>query len=326
MKFHTTCWEITDDGHLREAETAASLQRWQSDNGAFWVVVEGGEPADVTDWLHTLGLGPELVDLFLEPGHAARFLPLNEAIFFEFPILTEENPGGSVSSMFICLDRLVAEVRGAPARRAESSDFPSAQQFATLREPTTSALVCALLVGESAKVRRFALALRTQARRLEGQMEEDPDSITIDEIVALKGSIRDLDEIVDDQLAIFTPLKVVEQPLLDLVRLGDLFQVAITNTESSDRAVDRLNRQARDLQIRYDLIQQEKTNQRLGVLTIISAIFLPLTLMAGIYGMNFDIMPGLHFRYGYPAVLSAMVITAGGLLWYFWSRGWGSES
>ena len=68
--------------------------------------------------------------------------------------------------------------------------------------------------------------------------------------------------------------------------------------------------------------QQDRTNQRLAVLTVISAIFLPLTLLAGIYGMNFDVMPELHYRYAYPLVIGLMVAVAIGMILYFRTRGW----
>lgn len=63
---------------------------------------------------------------------------------------------------------------------------------------------------------------------------------------------------------------------------------------------------------------QEKTNQRLKFLTIISAVFLPLMLVTGLYGMNFRYMPEL----GYPLVLAAMGALAGILLWTFYRKGW----
>ena len=49
---------------------------------------------------------------------------------------------------------------------------------------------------------------------------------------------------------------------------------------------------------------------------------MPLTFIAGIYGMNFEFMPELHWRYGYFLVLGAMAVIAGGLFWYFRSRWW----
>lgn len=60
----------------------------------------------------------------------------------------------------------------------------------------------------------------------------------------------------------------------------------------------------------------------LRLLTIVSAIFLPLTLIAGIYGMNFGNMPELTWTYGYPLVIAAMVALAAVLLWIFYLKGW----
>jgi magnesium transporter len=64
------------------------------------------------------------------------------------------------------------------------------------------------------------------------------------------------------------------------------------------------------------------------VLTIISTIFIPLTFISSIYGMNFDrgasrwSMPELGWAWGYPAVMALMLVTALALLLYFRRRGW----
>ena len=49
---------------------------------------------------------------------------------------------------------------------------------------------------------------------------------------------------------------------------------------------------------------------------------LPLTFIAGVYGMNFDFMPELHSRYGYYTVWVIMITVAVGMLLLFWKRGW----
>lgn len=65
----------------------------------------------------------------------------------------------------------------------------------------------------------------------------------------------------------------------------------------------------------------ERMNEVMKVLTVMSSIFLPLTLVAGIYGMNFQYMPELERRYGYFASLGLMVAIASGLWIYFIRRG-----
>ncbi len=65
-----------------------------------------------------------------------------------------------------------------------------------------------------------------------------------------------------------------------------------------------------------------RTNEIMKVLTIFTAVFIPMTLIAGIYGMNFRRMPELDWKWGYPFSLGIMLIVALGLLLYFRIRGW----
>ena len=65
-----------------------------------------------------------------------------------------------------------------------------------------------------------------------------------------------------------------------------------------------------------------KMNEVMKVLTIISTIFIPLTFVAGVYGMNFDHMPELRWRWGYPVVLASMGMLALSLLMLFRRKKW----
>jgi magnesium transporter len=66
----------------------------------------------------------------------------------------------------------------------------------------------------------------------------------------------------------------------------------------------------------------QRTNEVMKVLTLMASIFIPLTFIAGIYGMNFEFMPELHSRLGYPLALGAMVSVAVGMIVFFQRRGW----
>jgi len=65
-----------------------------------------------------------------------------------------------------------------------------------------------------------------------------------------------------------------------------------------------------------------RTSEIARVLTVVSSIMLPLTLIAGIYGMNFETMPELKWPFGYPAVLTVMGVVGLGLVSVFWRLGW----
>lgn len=72
----------------------------------------------------------------------------------------------------------------------------------------------------------------------------------------------------------------------------------------------------------YYAIQGQRMNEIMKVLTVVSAIFIPLTFIVGVYGMNFDNMPELHYKYGYHIVWGAMTVVAISLVVYFIKRGW----
>ena len=65
-----------------------------------------------------------------------------------------------------------------------------------------------------------------------------------------------------------------------------------------------------------------RMNEVMKTLTIVASIFVPLTFMAGIYGMNFENMPELHNQWAYPGLLVLMALTSGGMVLYFWRKGW----
>jgi magnesium transporter len=72
----------------------------------------------------------------------------------------------------------------------------------------------------------------------------------------------------------------------------------------------------------------QRTNETMRLLTIISTIFIPLSFIASVYGMNFDTaaspwnLPELGWAFGYPFVLALMLAVAVGLVAFFWRRGW----
>ncbi|PYE86006.1 magnesium transporter CorA family protein [Pseudoroseicyclus aestuarii] len=63
-------------------------------------------------------------------------------------------------------------------------------------------------------------------------------------------------------------------------------------------------------------------NESIKALSVVAALFLPPTLIASIYGMNFKVMPELDLAWGYPVVLGAMVVSSAGTWAWFKSRGW----
>lgn len=77
-----------------------------------------------------------------------------------------------------------------------------------------------------------------------------------------------------------------------------------------------------DLRDGYIALASHRLNRVMRVLTVVTVIFLPLTLIAGVYGMNFELMPELGWRYGYAMALGLMVLVASALVLAFRARRW----
>lgn len=92
--------------------------------------------------------------------------------------------------------------------------------------------------------------------------------------------------------------------------------------------VETFREMASGLVDEYMSSMSNRMNEIMKVLTVIATIFIPLTFLVGVYGMNFDTeaspynMPELGWRYGYPAVLLVMAAVAAGMLYYFQRKKW----
>ncbi len=99
---------------------------------------------------------------------------------------------------------------------------------------------------------------------------------------------------------------------------------------------ERLHQKSLELleQIEYDLAtlesasnfyfstQNSKMNEVMKALTVVSVFFMPLTFIVGVYGMNFDNMPELHWKYGYFMILGGMFLLLLGMIIYFKKKKW----
>ena len=116
-------------------------------------------------------------------------------------------------------------------------------------------------------------------------------------------------------------LEFRDKPFFKLGDAREYLNCAVGNLEATDKAVDRLSERITGLRMSYETNAGDKTNHRLAILTVLSAIFLPATFLVGYWGMNFD-MPETHLPYSYPIAIGIIVLTGSSLFLFFWKKGW----
>ncbi|MGK0376766.1 magnesium/cobalt transporter CorA [Patiriisocius sp. Uisw_017] len=134
------------------------------------------------------------------------------------------------------------------------------------------------------------------------------------EILRIRKAIIPLREVINRLEK--TDIDLIEALTQNYIR--DLYDHIIQVSES----VDLYREMIWGLMDMYMTTISNKMNEVMKVLTIMASIFIPLTFMAGIYGMNFEYMPELKFKYGYFCLWGAMIMVFAGLIWCFKRKNW----
>jgi len=156
---------------------------------------------------------------------------------------------------------------------------------------------------------------------MEEELMRAPEPRTLAEIYRLKRellfihkAIWPLREVLNSMIRRESP--IVQEPTL--IYLRDLYDHTIQVIETVETLRDMLSGM---LDIYLSSVSN-RMNAVIKVLTIIATIFMPLTFIVGLYGMNFKHMPELEWQWGYPAVWLLMVVVTAGMLIFFKNKRW----
>jgi magnesium transporter len=157
------------------------------------------------------------------------------------------------------------------------------------------------------------------------RMEEDimtrPDQFTAQRIHAVKRDMIYLRRHIGPVREMILNLQRKESALVKkqtYIYLRDVYDHTIQVLDTIDTFKDLLS----GIHDSYLSAMSNKMNEVMKTLTIFAAIFIPLTFIAGIYGMNFEYMPELHWKYGYFIILAVMLSLGVGLFVYFKQKKW----
>jgi magnesium/cobalt transport protein CorA len=245
------------------------------------------------DMLVFLGLGPDERSLRVDT---------RTAVFFVFSGLLVTIRAADNVSFSVCKDRFEEE-------RLKSPEDPLGLML----------LILDTMVDRYLGVRqRFTESVE----RLENDLLnpdipfEDPSGL-----LSHRRQTRKLEIICNDQLEALdswrrgTRLTLTSRQSARIFDLRDHITHVREHVEAQQRDIEAA------VQLHFSMVAH-KTNRIVQTLTVLSAVFLPLTFFVGVYGMNFQFMPELHWRYGYFLALGVMAVGAGGLLFAFKRRGY----
>ena len=236
-----------------------------------------------------------------------RNLPVTHSefeLYFEFPVITDTEEFVIEYISFVCMPTLLITIHrnevGMMSRLASNLC-----DNLHLKRATIASLIYYILADLVEKNYALYMALREDITALSSRVIAEKLVTDIDGIIHIKKNVDRVNIVVEDQLYCINTLHVYEGPAFDIGKLGKNFKNLDEEIRNGFRFLSRYERRLEDLHQHYDLMLQDKTNNRLKILTIVAAIFLPLNLVAGIYGMNFEYIPTLKWAFGYHAAIAS---------------------
>ena len=295
--------------------------------GFKWIDIVAPSPEELQQLATEYGIHPLAVQDCLEPEHLPKYERLGAITFVILRAFAEEAAADvdtvhkltrKVAIFFT--DQFVITIHRGEQRFLEELKRAGLPATGSPSEPASALLVLAIANGV---IDTFWKPLDDAEARIasieERQERPSKRSSFVHEVFHLKrriNAIRSTSRHMLETVKKLTAGGASQMP--SSPRLNDLRE----NAESLYFATDEILEDANSLLSLTLAADDHESTQVTKVLTIFAAFFLPLTFVVGVYGMNFDAMPELRWRYGYPAVLVAMAAISLAVYLWFRRKGW----
>jgi magnesium transporter len=318
---------LYDPGTGKHAEGGEELiAEWRdSPHAILWVdIAKNDVEAERQLMTETFDLHPLAVQDALRDRHPPKIETFSNALFILLRGLDSDTTGidfGVLQLSIFVGDRFLL------TRHNKKSVSVGLLRKDLLKRPETMAAgpgALAVMITNKL-IRRYLeilLGLEPRLEELETEIFEVPSDEQLAELTKYKSALRQISRIANYHLEIARQMQ--HRRNLPFIP-EDLEHEVIDVYEQLERTVSLATlyyEMAHDLTDAYLGFASHRLNRVMQILTVFTVIFVPLTFLAGIYGMNFENMPELHSSYGYFTVLGAMGVLAISLFIYFRRRHW----
>ncbi|MHA1566531.1 MAG: magnesium transporter CorA family protein [Alphaproteobacteria bacterium] len=313
---------VAEDKRLELVTMSDFIERGGNRETFHWIDLSAPTDAETSEILTSLSIRPLIVERCVDRRAPASVTPYGDMVLLQYPFRGEWNDAERLILSIICLPGAIITIHPAPLAALEhlASDFKAALGLHRLDTSSLVYLITDRLVDETAA---FALKARRTVDEFEEMMDQRSEAMSVGQTtLELKRAVAHFEIFLEEQHHCMTALLSVESEAFNSSNVREYIHDSIARLDHDMRHVERIEARLSELQDHHLLLVQEKTNRRVNILTILSAVFMPLTLVTGIYGMNFKFMPELEWRYGYMAIIATMLVIAIALMWFFVRKGW----
>jgi magnesium transporter len=316
------CFRISEGPKLTPCEYSFAIDAIGQKKARIWIDLIDADNNELEQKLDDLRAQGLIRQFCLESRDHPGFYPLKPLALMVIPVQMEEQDSNTMEYLAILFsNEFMLSIRSSKMARFRKS-ITSEHSFDLLPDDSIAGAISTLMMGLSLDCLRKAARLSDMILALEDRRERDPDEVKIEEISAKRSELLTLESIVQGQSPIIETIISSDRPSKNQESTMEYLRFEAANLKSADRKLEWLERRIEVMRSLIDMHAQDRTNRRLGRLTILSMIFMPVTFLAGIWGMNFESMPLVSYKYGYLSALGIMILISGAMYFYFHGKGW----
>jgi magnesium/cobalt transport protein CorA len=291
-------------------------------NEFYWLDIKSDNRSEVLDYLNSMNVEQKLLESIKDPNISSRMHILSNSMVSNLPISNSQSFHETDYLTVILAENILITILD-----EQNTVFQNLEEEIENNPFNFDLNVYWVLYFMKSEILQTgmenAIQMREEVNQLSIRMHEDVGQSLLSDIIRGKREVSQFSNILENQFHVlsFFPkweLGSKEDGGRLLNELKNLFRGFEHLQKNLDRQEDKLE----SLHAQYQLILQERGNKRLNVLTVVQAIFVPLTLLAGVYGMNFSVMPELNWVNGYYIILGLMGSLVALELWWFKKQGW----
>lgn len=314
-----------------ELDNATDCRPYLERDSITWVHVQGVARAETVRELGNLfGLHPLALEDVINTGQRPKADSYDEQMFvvMNLPTVDEDGIIGTSQVSIFLGEKFLISFLGAEDAPFDPVLYRLRKHSGKIRERGADYLLYALLdiiIDRGFPVLEY---FSEYIEELEEELLEEPDKKTLAKIHRLKRELLFLRRMLWPQREVINILVREEQPQIH-PQTRPYLRDCYDHTIQIIDLIEAYREMTASMLDVYLSSISNKMNEVMKVLTVIATIFIPLTFIVGIYGMNFGnktdnpwAMPELNWTYGYPLLWLLMIAIAGGMIIYFKRRNW----
>ena len=289
-----------------------------------WVDIEGLDQDIISQVTESYRIHPLILEDILSVDQLPKFELFEDYVFFSANMLTQDETGKIIEEKIsIVLGNHIVITFQEGLEGDVFDELRSRIKYARglIRAHAVDYLFYQILNAVISNYSRISEGLRERIDDMEDRLLQNKPFDVMKEVISVK---REVNLIRRFTMPLWDAINVMKAegkqflPKKNQPYLHDLEDSVKYILSFCDTSRDML----RDLMDMHQTNQSNEMNQIMKALTILSAIFIPVTFIAGVYGMNFDAMPELHWQYGYFTILGTMSFTAIAIYIVLKRKGW----